>query len=80
MHGYKWLISPEGAAFFYSAPQLRERLPPNVVGWRTHLAIGAMLDNLHHPVLPELLSSAEKYEGGGLSFALLYGMEALHSI
>jgi cysteine desulfurase/selenocysteine lyase len=74
VHGYKWLISPEGAAFFYIAPQLRERLQPNVVGWRTHRD-WRNVDNLHHGT-PELLSSAEKYEGGGLSFALLYGMEA----
>src|ERR1700733_2752860 len=74
VHGYKWLISPEGAAFFYIAPQLRDRLQPNVVGWRTHRD-WRNVDNLHHGT-PELLSSAEKYEGGGLSFALLYGMEA----
>jgi selenocysteine lyase/cysteine desulfurase len=74
VHGYKWLISPDGAGFFYIAPQLRERLQPNVVGWRTHRN-WRNVDNLHHGT-PELLSSAEKYEGGGLSFALLYGMEA----
>lgn len=74
VHGYKWLISPDGAGFFYIAPQLRERLQPNVVGWRTHRD-WRNVDNLHHGT-PELLSSAEKYEGGGLSFALLYGMEA----
>ena len=74
VHGYKWLISPEGAAFFYIAPQLRERLQPNVVGWRTHRD-WRNVDNLHHGT-PELISSAEKYEGGGLSFALLYGLEA----
>jgi selenocysteine lyase/cysteine desulfurase len=74
VHGYKWLISPNGAGFFYIAPQLRERLQPNVIGWRTHRD-WRNVDNLHHGI-PELLSSAEKYEGGGLSFALLYGMEA----
>jgi cysteine desulfurase/selenocysteine lyase len=74
VHGYKWLLSPNGAGFFYIAPQLRERLPPNVVGWRTHRD-WRNVDNLHHGV-PELMSSAEKYEGGSVSFALLYGMEA----
>jgi cysteine desulfurase / selenocysteine lyase len=74
VHGYKWLFSPEGAGFFYIAPQLRDRLQPNVVGWRSHRN-WRNVDNLHHGV-PELLSSAEKYEGGGLSFGLLYGMEA----
>lgn len=74
VHGYKWLFSPEGAGFFYIAPQLRDRLQPNVVGWRSHRN-WRNVDNLHHGV-PELLPSAEKYEGGGLPFALLYAMEA----
>jgi cysteine desulfurase / selenocysteine lyase len=74
VHGYKWLISPNGAGFFFIAPALRERLQPNVVGWRSHRG-WRNVDNLHHGV-PELVSSAEKYEGGGLSFPLLYGMEA----
>jgi cysteine desulfurase/selenocysteine lyase len=74
VHGYKWLLSPNGAGFFYIAPQLRERLQPNVVGWRSHRD-WRNVDNLHHGV-PELLLSAEKYEGGSVSFALLYAMEA----
>jgi cysteine desulfurase/selenocysteine lyase len=74
VHGYKWLLSPNGAGFFYIAPQLRERLQPNVVGWRSHRD-WRNVDNLHHGV-PELLASAEKYEGGSVSFALLYAMEA----
>jgi len=74
VHGYKWLLSPNGAGFFYIAPQLRDRLQPNVVGWRSHRD-WRNVDNLHHGV-PELLPSAEKYEGGSVSFALLYAMEA----
>ncbi len=74
VHGYKWMFSPNGAGFVYIAPQLRERLPPNVVGWRTHRD-WRNVDNLHHGI-PELLSSAEKYEGGSVNFALLYAMEA----
>lgn len=74
VHGYKWLISPNGAGFFYVAPELRERLQPNVIGWRSHRD-WRNVDNLYHGA-PELLSSAQKYEGGGLSFPLLYGMEA----
>jgi cysteine desulfurase/selenocysteine lyase len=74
VHGYKWLLSPNGAGFFYVAPQLRQRLQPNVVGWRSHRD-WRNVDNLHHGI-PELLSSAEKYEGGSVSFALLYAMEA----
>jgi cysteine desulfurase / selenocysteine lyase len=74
VHGYKWLLSPNGAGFFYIAPQLRERIQPNVVGWRSHRD-WRNVDNLHHGA-PEFLSSAEKYEGGSVSFALLYAMEA----
>jgi cysteine desulfurase/selenocysteine lyase len=74
VHGYKWLLSPNGAGFFYIAPQLRERLQPNVVGWRSHRD-WRNVDNLHHGV-PELPGAAEKYEGGSVSFALLYAMEA----
>lgn len=74
VHGYKWLLAPNGAGFFYIAPELRERLQPNVVGWRSHRD-WRNVDNLHHGI-PELLPSAEKYEGGSVSFALLYAMEA----
>jgi cysteine desulfurase / selenocysteine lyase len=74
VHGYKWMFSPEGAGFVYVAPDLRERLQPAVVGWRSHHD-WRNVDNLHHGV-PQFSSTAEKYEGGGLPFALLYGMEA----
>lgn len=74
VHGYKWLLSPNGAGFFYIAPHLRERLQPNVIGWRSHRD-WRNVDNLHHG-MPELPSTAEKYEGGSVSFALLYAMEA----
>jgi cysteine desulfurase / selenocysteine lyase len=74
VHGYKWLLAPNGAGFFYIAPRLRQRLPPSVVGWRSHRD-WRNVDNLHHGV-PELPAGAEKYEGGSVSFALLYAMEA----
>jgi len=31
---YKWLCGPFGAAFFYIAPELFDRLEPALVGWR----------------------------------------------
>lgn len=74
VHGYKWMLSPNGAGFFYIAPQLRQRLQPNVVGWRSHRD-WRNVDNLHHGV-PEFAETAEKYEGGSVSFPLLYAMEA----
>jgi selenocysteine lyase/cysteine desulfurase len=74
VHGYKWLISPNGAGFFYIAPQLRARIHPSVVGWRSHRD-WRNVDQLHHGI-PVFKESAEKYEGGGLPSALLYAMEA----
>ena len=74
VHGYKWLCSPNGAAFVYVSPELRERLRPNVIGWRSHHAWRSV-DNLHHGA-PELMSAAEKYEGGMLAFPLIYAMGA----
>jgi cysteine desulfurase / selenocysteine lyase len=74
VHAYKWMLSPNGAGFMYVHPDLRERLRPNVMGWRSHRD-WRNVDNLHHGV-PELTSTAEKYEGGSVSSSLLYAMEA----
>ena len=74
VHGYKWMLSPTGAGFMYVRPDLRERLRPNVLGWRSHRD-WRNVDNLHHGV-PELSAAAEKYEGGWVSSPLLYAMEA----
>ncbi len=73
-HGYKWMCSPMGAGFFYIAPRLRKKLPPSEAGWRSHRA-WRQVDDLHHGP-PEMVEAAEKYEAGGLPFALLYAMEA----
>ncbi len=78
VHGYKWLISPNGAGFFYIAPQLRARIRPTVVGWRSHHD-WRNVDRLHHGT-PVFKDSAEKYEGGFLPVALLYAMEASVSL
>jgi cysteine desulfurase / selenocysteine lyase len=74
VHAYKWLISPNGAGFMYVSPELRERLRPNVVGWRSHKD-WRRVDSLHHGA-PEFIDSAEKYEGGMLNFPSLYAMGA----
>lgn len=74
VHGYKWMISPTGAGFMYVDPELRGRLRPNIVGWRSDRR-WREVDNLHHRK-PEFADSAEKYEGGMIPFALLYGLEA----
>lgn len=72
---YKWLLSPNGAGFMYVSPQLRERLAPAVIGWRSHFD-WRNHENLHHG-MPQFAPEAEKYEGGMLAFALLYAMDAV---
>jgi len=72
-HAYKWLISPPGAAFMAVSEPARSKLRPVTVGWRSHKT-WREVDNLHHGV-PEFSDTAEKYEGGGLPFALLYALE-----
>jgi cysteine desulfurase / selenocysteine lyase len=72
-HAYKWLISPPGAAFMAVSEPLRPKIRPMMVGWRSHKT-WRDVDNLHHGV-PEFVDTAEKYEGGGLPFALLYALE-----
>ena len=74
VHAYKWMLAPNGAGFFYIRPELRQWLPPNAVGWRSHRD-WRNVDNLHHGA-PELTESAERYEGGAVSSALLYALEA----
>ncbi|MBI3472202.1 MAG: aminotransferase class V-fold PLP-dependent enzyme, partial [Candidatus Solibacter usitatus] len=74
VHGYKWLLAPNGAGFLYVSPSLRPRLAPNVIGWRSHKH-WRNPDNLHHGT-PEFSPDAEKYEGGMLNFPSLYAMGA----
>jgi len=73
-HGYKWLLSPTGAGFAYVAPELRAKLSPNQVGWRSHHA-WREVNQLHHGA-PEFKDDAEKYEGSMLPFPCLYAMQA----
>ncbi len=75
VHAYKWLLSPNGAGFMYVSPELRRRLEPSVIGWRSHRD-WRNHDRLHHGA-PEFKSEAEKYEGGMLPFTVLYAMGAV---
>ena len=70
--GYKWLLCPNGATFFYVSPALRRKLPPAVIGWRSDRNWRSV-DDLNHGV-PEFSDAAERYEGGLLNFPSLYGM------
>ena len=74
VHAYKWLLSPNGAGFVYVRPELREKLAPNVVGWRSDRGWRAV-DQLNHGA-PQFSEAAEKYEGGMLNFSALYAMGA----
>jgi selenocysteine lyase/cysteine desulfurase len=71
--GYKWLLCPNGATFFYVASELRPKLRPSVIGWRSDRGWRSV-DELHHGA-PKMPEGAEKYEGGMLNFASLYGMQ-----
>ncbi len=74
-HGYKWMCSPAGAGFLYVRPEIRERLAPLTVSWRSHRD-WRRVDDLHHGA-PELPSEAAKLEGGVLNFAGLFALEAV---
>lgn len=70
--GYKWLLCPNGATFFYVSPELRPKLRPSVIGWRSDRGWRSV-DELHHGT-PNMPDAAERYEGGMLNFPSLYGM------
>jgi cysteine desulfurase/selenocysteine lyase len=69
--GYKWLLCPNGATFFYVSPELRQVLRPAVMGWRSDKGWRSV-DELHHGT-PKMPEAAGKYEGGMLNFASIYG-------
>jgi len=74
VHGYKWLLCPNGCGFAYVRPDVREWLPANVIGWRSHHD-WRNVNNLHHG-RPQPSPRAEKYEGGMLTMPLIYALEA----
>jgi selenocysteine lyase/cysteine desulfurase len=74
VHGYKWLLCPNGAGFLYVSPQAREWLGPNVIGWRSDHRWRSV-NELHHGE-PEFKDTAEKYEGSMITFPCLYAMQA----
>jgi cysteine desulfurase / selenocysteine lyase len=69
--GYKWLMCPNGATFFYVSPELRRSLHPSVIGWRSDRGWRSV-DALHQGA-PQLAEGAERYEGGMLNFPSIYG-------
>ena len=69
---YKWLLAPNGAAFFFVSPELRSRLEPQVFGWRSDEGWRGVDDLSAAP--PRLPAAAERYEGGMLNFPSIYGL------
>jgi selenocysteine lyase/cysteine desulfurase len=69
---YKWLLSPNGASFFYISPELRRMLRPAVIGWRSDRGWRSV-DSLHHGE-PQFADAAERYEGAMINFPSLYGL------
>ena len=72
VNSYKWLLGPNGATFFYIAPDLRRTLEPTTIGWRSDRNWRSV-DTLRHGS-PQFAESAERYEGGMLNFPSLYAM------
>jgi cysteine desulfurase / selenocysteine lyase len=71
---YKWMLAPNGAAFMAVSPELRQRLEPLAVGWRSHYE-WRRVDRLHEG-MPEFSDTAEKYEAGMLASLPLCALEA----
>jgi cysteine desulfurase/selenocysteine lyase len=69
--GYKWLLCPNGASFFYISPELRHKLCPSVIGWRSDKGWRSV-DSLVHGA-PQFPGDAARYEGGMLNFPSIYG-------
>ena len=69
---YKWGLSPNGAGYMYVSPELRTKLEPAVIGWRSDKGWRSV-DTLNCGV-PEFSDRGERYEGGMLNFPSLYGL------
>ncbi len=74
VNAYKWLNAPNGAAFAYISPRLREQMRPTTVGWRSDEGWRSV-DQLNHGA-PVFSGAAERYEGGMLDFPSLYALDA----
>ena len=74
VHGYKWLMSPTGAGFMYVSPEFRRKLPPNIIGWRSHHD-WRNVDRLHSGT-PNSRTRPRSTRAAVLPFHLLYAMEA----
>jgi selenocysteine lyase/cysteine desulfurase len=67
--GYKWLCGPFGAAVLYVRADLRERLTPPIVGWRS-------TDNFFNfdATRLEYARDARKFESGTIHYPSAFGL------
>ncbi|MDQ7794949.1 MAG: aminotransferase class V-fold PLP-dependent enzyme [bacterium] len=67
--GYKWLCGPFGAAILYVRPELRDRLAPPIVGWRS-------TENQFNFDATELIFArdARKFESGTMNYPSGFGL------
>jgi cysteine desulfurase/selenocysteine lyase len=72
VHGYKWMLSPQGAGFMYVSRAMREKLQPAVIGWRSDRDWRSV--NELNQGAPAFSEKAERYEGGMLNFSALYAL------
>ena len=77
--GQKWLLGPEGSAFFYCRRELIESTPPLVVG-----AISVINDLAYGDYDYTLKPTAKRFESGTYAMPSLFGlwesMRLLHSV
>lgn len=74
VNAYKWMCCPSGIGFAAIHPDLRARMRPLTVGWRSHHG-WRNVENLHHGA-PVFTGNADMYEGGMLPSPLLYALGA----
>ncbi|NBV42303.1 aminotransferase class V-fold PLP-dependent enzyme [bacterium] len=68
---YKWLLSPQGIAFFHISDELADRVRPPIAGWLSQENPSAMyFDRL------ERSNTGAQYENGGQSMLSMVGMRA----
>ncbi len=73
VNAYKWMCCPSGIGFAAIHPELRRRMRPLTVGWRSDKG-WRNVANLSHGA-PEFPESADRYEGGMLPSPLLYALK-----
>jgi len=69
--GHKWLLGPEGTALFYCSSRVRDKLTPNVIGWKS-VENPLDFDHIHYT----LRSDAQKFEAGSDNMLGIHALNA----